>query len=140
MSIIRTYSQLMSLPTFEERFKYLQLNGIVGTDTFGFDRYFNQRFYKSKEWKEIRKSIAIRDNGCDMGLADYPINGKILVHHMNPISLKDIEECSEYLMNPEYLICVSFDTHNAIHYGNEQIIRKKDIVERKPNDTAPWKR
>ena len=140
MSIIRTYSQLISLSTFEERFKYLKLTGVVGEDVFGFDRYFNQKFYTSKEWKEIRKAIAIRDKGCDMGLEDYPINGKILVHHMNPISLKDIEECSEYLINPEYLVCVSFDTHNAIHYGDDSICHRFDIPERKPNDMTPWKR
>ncbi len=140
MSIIRTYSQLISLSTFEERFKYLKLKGAVGEDTFGFNRYFNQRFYASKEWKSIRESVIIRDNGCDLGISDRPIGGRIYIHHMNPITMKDIEECTEYLISPQYLITVSLDTHNAIHYGDESILNKGILVERKPNDVAPWKR
>lgn len=135
---IRTYSELILLPTFEERFKYLQLNGRVGDDTFGFDRYINQNFYKSAEWKRIRDQIIIRDNGCDLALEGYEIYGRILIHHMNPITVKDVELSTEYLMNPEYLICVTHNTHNAIHYGDEKQIITGPIVRTK-NDTCPWK-
>lgn len=135
---IRTYSELILLPTFEERFKYLQLNGRVGDDTFGFDRYINQNFYRSAEWKRIRDQIIIRDNGCDLALEEYEIYGRILIHHMNPITVKDVELSTEYLMNPEYLICVTHNTHNAIHYGDEKLINKGPIVRTK-NDTCLWK-
>ena len=135
---IRTYSELILLPTFEERFKYLQLNGRVGDDTFGFDRYINQIFYKSADWKRIRDQIIIRDNGCDLALEGYEIYGRILIHHMNPITVKDVELSTEYLMNPEYLICVTHNTHNAIHYGDEKLINKGPVVRTK-NDTCPWK-
>lgn len=135
---IRTYSELILLPTFEERFKYLQLNGRVGDDTFGFDRYINQNFYKSAEWKRIRDRIIIRDNGCDLALEGYEIYGRILIHHMNPITVKDVELSTEYLMNPEYLICVTHNTHNAIHYGDEKLLTKGPVVRTK-NDTCPWK-
>ena len=135
---IKTYSELILLPTFEERFKYLQLNGRVGKDTFGFDRYINQNFYRSAEWKRVRDYIIIRDNGCDLGVDGYEIHGKILIHHMNPITVKDVELSTEYLMNPEYLICVTHNTHNAIHYGDENLLTKGPIVRTK-NDTCPWK-
>ena len=135
---IRTYSELILLPTFEERFKYLQLNGRVGDDTFGFDRYINQIFYKSADWKRIRDQIIIRDNGCDLALEGYEIYGRILIHHMNPITAKDIGLNTEYLMNPEYLICVTHDTHNAIHYGDEKLLMKGPVVRTK-NDTCPWR-
>ena len=135
---IRTYSELILLPTFEERFKYLQLNGRVGDDTFGFDRYINQNFYRSAEWKRIRDQIIIRDNGCDLALEGYEIYGRILIHHMNPIAVKDVELSTEYLMNPEYLICVTHNTHNAIHYGDEKLLMKGSVVRTK-NDTCPWK-
>ena len=135
---IRTYSELILLPTFEERFKYLQLNGRVGDDTFGFDRYINQNFYRSAEWKRIRDQVIMRDNGCDLALKGYEIYGRILIHHMNPITAKDVELSTEYLMNPEYLICVTHNTHNAIHYGDEKLINKGPIVRTK-NDTCPWK-
>lgn len=135
---IRTYSELILLPTFEERFKYLQLNGRVGDDTFGFDRYINQNFYRSADWKRIRDQIIIRDNGCDLALEGYEIYGRILIHHMNPITAKDIGLNTEYLMNPEYLICVTHNTHNAIHYGDEKQIITGPIVRTK-NDTCPWK-
>lgn len=135
---IRTYSELILLPTFEERFKYLQLNGRVGDDTFGFDRYINQKFYRSAEWKRIRDLVIMRDNGCDLALEGYEIYGRILIHHMNPITVKDVELSTEYLMNPEYLICVTHNTHNAIHYGDEKLINKGPIVRTK-NDTCPWK-
>lgn len=135
---IRTYSELVLLPTFEERFKYLQLNGRVGDDTFGFDRYINQNFYRSAEWKRIRDQIIIRDNGCDLAFEGYEIYGRILIHHMNPITISDIKFSTEYLMNPEYLICVTHNTHNAIHYGDEKQIITGPIVRTK-NDTCPWK-
>lgn len=135
---IRTYSELILLPTFEERFKYLQLNGRVGDDTFGFDRYINQNFYRSAEWKRIRDQIIIRDNGCDLAFEGYEIYGRILIHHMNPITVKDVELSTEYLMNPEYLICVTHNTHNAIHYGDEKLLMKGPVVRTK-NDTCPWK-
>ena len=135
---IRTYSELILLPTFEERFKYLQLNGRVGDDTFGFDRYINQNFYRSAEWKRIRDQIIIRDNGCDLAFEGYEIYGRILIHHMNPITISDIKFSTEYLMNTEYLICVTHNTHNAIHYGDEKQIITGPIVRTK-NDTCPWK-
>lgn len=135
---IRTYSELILLPTFEERFKYLQLNGRVGDDAFGFDRYVNQNFYRSAEWKRIRDQIIIRDNGCDLAFEGYEIYGRILIHHMNPITISDIKFSTEYLMNPEYLICVTHNTHNAIHYGDEKQIITGPIVRTK-NDTCPWK-
>lgn len=136
---MRTYSELVKLPTFLERFKYLQLNGKVGEETFGYDRYLNQVFYHSPEWRRIRKQILMRDNGGDMGLEDYPIHGYIYVHHMNPISLKDIDDRKEDILNPEYLICVSKNTHDAIHYSNEDILIKREPVIRRANDTCPWK-
>lgn len=135
---IRTYSELILLPTFEERFKYLQLNGRVGDGTFSFDRYINQNFYKSADWKRIRDQIIIRDNGCDLALEGYEIYGRILIHHMNPITVKDVELSTEYLMNPEYLICVTHNTHNAIHYGDEKLLMKGPVARTK-NDTCPWK-
>lgn len=135
---IKTYSELVLLPTFEERFKYLQLNGRVGDDTFGFDRYINQKFYRSAEWKRIRDYIIIRDNGCDLAADGYEIHGRILIHHMNPITISDIKFSTEYLMNPDYLICVTHNTHNAIHYGDEKQIITGPIVRTK-NDTCPWK-
>lgn len=135
---IKTYSELILLPTFEERFKYLQLNGRVCDDTFGFDRYINQKFYRSAEWKRIRDYIIIRDNGCDLAVDGYEIHGRILIHHMNPITISDINFSTEYLMNPDYLICVTHNTHNAIHYGDEKQIITGPIVRTK-NDTCPWK-
>ena len=135
---IRTYSELILLPTFEERFKYLQLNGRVGDNTFGFDRYINQNFYRSAEWKRIRDLVIMRDNGCDLAVDGYEIHGRILIHHMNPITISDIKFSTEYLMNPDYLICVTHNTHNAIHYGDEKQIITGPIVRTK-NDTCPWK-
>jgi hypothetical protein len=135
---IRTYSELITLPTFEERYEYLKLDGVVGEETFGFDRYMNQAFYQSREWKRVRDYVILRDNGCDLGVDGYTIYGKVLIHHMNPITAKDIATVSDYLMNPEYLICVSHTTHNAIHYGDEDLIPKGPII-RTPNDTCPWR-
>lgn len=138
MTNIRTYSELIELPTFEERFRYLKLNGAVGQDTFGFDRYLNQVFYRSKEWKKIRDYIIIRDNGCDLAMGDREIYDRIYIHHMNPIAIDDILHESEFLLNPEYLICTTQRTHNAIHYGDESLLYQGPI-ERTPNDTCPWK-
>ena len=135
---IRTYSELITLPTFKERFEYLRLNGIVGKDTFGFDRFMNQIFYKSREWQSLRNQIIIRDNGCDLGVDGYEIHGKILIHHMNPITPDDIVERSDYLLNPDFLISTTLTTHNAIHYGDEKLIDKEPI-ERSKNDTCPWR-
>lgn len=135
---IRTYSDLIQLPTFEDRFDYLRLDGVVGKDTFGFDRYLNQQFYRSSEWKRIRNQVIVRDNGCDLGIDDYEIHGRILIHHMNPISIEDLQHMSDLLMNPEYLICVSHRTHNAIHYGDESLVVRAPI-ERSQNDTCPWR-
>ena len=135
---IRTYSELIQLLTFEERFDYLRLDGVVGKDTFGFDRYLNQQFYRSSEWKRIRNQVIVRDNGCDLGIDEHEIHGRILIHHMNPISIEDLQYMSDLLMNPEYLICVSHRTHNAIHYGDESLIVTAPI-ERSQNDTCPWR-
>lgn len=137
--MIRTFNELRSLKTFEERFDYLQLHGKVGLDTFGFDRIFNQMFYRSKEWKRIRDEIIVRDFGRDLGIEGREIlYGKIVIHHMNPISIKDIEESTEFLLNPNYLITTTPNTHRAIHYGDKSLLAL-DPVERRPNDTCPWK-
>lgn len=136
---IRTYSELIRLPTFEERFRYLKLDGLVGKDTFGFDRYLNQEFYRSKEWKEVRDFVIVRDNGCDLGMDGYEIVGRIYIHHMNPITVNDIVHSSDFLLNPDYLICVSHNTHNAVHYGDGDLLVTAP-VERRKNDTCPWKR
>lgn len=138
MTSIKTYSELIALPTFEERYEYLRLSGRVGEDTFGFDRYLNQNFYRSAEWRRIRDRVIVRDNGCDLGIDDRIIYGKILIHHMNPITDKDIFNLSDILLDPEYLICVSHNTHNAIHYGDGERLVKDPIVRTK-NDTCPWK-
>lgn len=135
---IRTYDELSQLKTFDERFEYLKLSGDVGRDTFGFDRYLNQIFYKSKEWKSVRNQVILRDNGCDLGLVNYDIYGKILIHHMNPITKDDVLNRSDLLLNPNYLICVTHDTHNAIHYGNKETLTSLP-VERCANDTCPWR-
>lgn len=137
---IKRYYELEQLPTFEERYEYLRLNGVVGSDTFGFDRYLNQQLYKSFEWKRVRDIVIARDNACDLGIEGRDLHGKILVHHMNPIDVNDIEEASEYLLNPEYLICVSMDTHNAIHYGNKSFLDKNKVTVRSANDTIPWRK
>lgn len=137
--IIRTYSEMRQLDTFRERFEYLKLNGQVGKDTFGFDRIFNQNFYRSKEWKRVRNQVILRDNGCDLGCPDREIQGRIMIHHMNPISVKDISEATDYLLDPNYLVCVSHETHNAIHYGDLSKATSGDLIERQPNDMCPWK-
>jgi hypothetical protein len=136
--MILAYSKLIELPTFAERFDYLSLNGVVGESTFGGSRYLNQLFYSSKEWKEVRDIVIMRDEGCDLGCLDRPITGTIYIHHMNPIRKEDILTRSWKVLDPENLICVSFNTHQAIHYGDRSILIP-DLVERYPNDTCPWK-
>lgn len=138
--MIRTYTELITLPTFEERFKYLRLNGQVGYETFGFDRWLNQYFYRTPEWRKARRDVIIRDCGYDLACQDRPINNqRILVHHMNPISVDDINERSDLLLNPEYLITTIEATHNAIHYGDESLLPRSKPIERLPNDMCPWR-
>lgn len=134
-----TYSELIKIPTFKDRFEYLKLTGEVGADTFGFDRYLNQTFYKSAIWRKIRNQIIVRDNGCDMAHPDYPIAGKIVIHHLNPVDQDDVIYQRDILLNPEFLVCVSLMTHNAIHYGSQELL-PSDPIERKPNDTCPWRK
>ena len=137
---IRTYSELSKLKTFRERYEYLKLDGTVGEETFGFDRYINQMFYKSEEWKRIRNYVITRDNGCDLGIQDRKIvDSVILVHHMNPITKEDIINKNEILLDPEYLITTIKPTHDAIHYGDESLLAE-DLIARSKNDTCPWKR
>lgn len=136
---IKTYSDLIRFDTFIQRYRYLKLSGKVGEDTFGFDRYLNQNFYKSKEWKSLRDYIIIRDNAFDLGCNDYPINGRIIIHHMNPITKYDIQNQTEFLLNPEYMICVSKRTHDAIHFGSEDLLFD-ELIDRSKNDTCPWRR
>lgn len=138
-SKLRTYSELKQLKTFEERYEYLKLDGQVGADTFGFDRYLNQVFYKSPEWRSVRNEVIVRDNGCDLGIEGREIHTKILVHHMNPISKEDILKRSDILLNPEYLITTVKRTHDAIHYGDADTLIK-DPIERSANDTCPWRK
>lgn len=135
---VKCYSELSKLTTFEERYRYLRLNGIVGVETFGFDRYLNQIFYRSQRWKNVRDHVIIRDNGCDLGVEGYEISGRILIHHMNPITINDIEKESAFLLDPEFLIAVTHNTHNAIHYGDESLLITAPI-ERTKFDTCPWK-
>ena len=134
---MKTYHELIKYQTFQDRYHYLALYGKVGQDTFGFDRYYNQRFYRSREWKEIRDYVIARDNGCDLGIPDREIYGKILIHHMNPITLNDIKDSTEFLLNPDYLITTSKLTHDAIHYGDVSLLAPEPIV-RKPEDTILW--
>lgn len=140
MRTIKTYSEMIALPTFIDRYRYLRLEGKVGEETFGFDRIINQFLYqRSKKWKSVRDKVIIRDNGCDLGVEGFEIYGKILVHHMNPITLEDIERESEFVFDPEYLISTTLTTHNAIHYGDESLLPMAP-VERRRNDTCPWRR
>lgn len=135
---IRTYSELKKLKTFSSRYEYLKLKGVVGETTFGFDRYINQMLYSSKRWKEARDKVILRDEGCDLGIEGHEIYDKIIIHHINPITLEDIENDIDELYNPEYLIATSHKTHQAIHYGDDSLL-PKTLVERKRNDTTPWK-
>lgn len=135
--MIRTYSDLRRLESFLERYKYLSLGGVVGRSTFGFDRYINQRFYRSREWKLVRDEVIVRDDGNDLGVPDHPIRGVLLIHHMNPMDVDDIVHGNEDVFNPEYLITVSHRTHNAIHYGDERLL-PQPFVPRRPGDTKLW--
>ena len=139
--MIRRYSELIKLSTFEDRFNYLKLNSKVGYETFGFDRWLNQMFYRSRNWASVRREIILRDYGCDLGVKGYDICGKIIVHHMNPVGVSDIVDVTDYLLDPDYLISVSMDTHNAIHYGDASLTNLVPVypITRKPNDTCPWK-
>ena len=138
MKTMRTYSELITIPDFKERFLYLKLDGKVGEETFGYDRYLNQIFYRSPEWKRVRREVIIRDLGCDLGIEDRPLGSRIYVHHINPIKLKDISNRNLEILDPEFLICCSYDTHQAIRYGSEYLLLA-DPVERKPCDTCPWR-
>lgn len=138
MKNIKTYSELITIPTFEERFEYLKLDGQVGVETFGFNRYLNQVFYKSDEWLSIRDYVITRDNGCDLGMEGYEIYGRILIHHINPITKDDIIQRSRILLDPENLITTVKRTHDAIHYGDSNLLMKAPI-ERRKNDTCPWR-
>ena len=135
---IRTYSELITIPTFEERFEYLQLKGSVGKDTFGYDRYLNQVLYRSPEWKRLRNQIIIRDGGCDLACDGYDIYDKVLIHHLNPITVEDVLTRSRKVFDPDNLVCVSHSTHNAIHYGDMDLLVTGPIIRTK-NDTCPWR-
>ena len=136
--MIRCYSDLIQLNSFLDRYNYLKLKGQVGIDTFGLDRYLNQNLYRSSKWRRTRDKVLLRDNAYDLGFEDYQIFDKVIVHHMNPLTLEDIENDVDEIYDPEYLICCSFNTHNAIHYGDERLLPKLP-VERRPGDTCPWK-
>lgn len=136
---IKTYSELITIPTFEDRYRYLRIGSEIGKDTFGFDRYLNQSFYKSDEWKSIRDYVIVRDHGCDLGIEGREIWGRIIIHHMNPITKKDILTRSRFLLDPEFLICTIKNTHDAIHYGDETLLVTVPL-ERQKNDTCPWRR
>ena len=135
---IRTYSELITIPTFEERFEYLQLKGSVGKDTFGYDRYLNQALYRSPEWKRLRNQIIIRDGGCDLACDGYDIYDKVLIHHLNPITVEEVLARSRKVFDPDNLVCVSHNTHNAIHYGDMDLLVTGPIIRTK-NDTCPWR-
>lgn len=135
--MIRSYSELRRLDSFIDRFRYLQLRGDVGASTFGFDRYMNQQFYRSREWRQLRQHVIARDQGCDLGLDGYEIFDRIYIHHMNPMTVEDIEHGNESILDPEFLISTTHKTHNAIHYGDEKLL-PQPIVERRPGDTKLW--
>lgn len=139
MSSLKTFSELRKIKTFRERFEYLKLESCVGDSTFGFDRAFNQKFYRSSEWKHARDNVIVRDNGCDLGVEGYEINGKIIVHHLNPITLNDIVDFTDLLISPEYLITTTLRTHNALHYSDEKILEDRTLNVRFKNDTCPWR-
>ena len=136
--MLRTYSELITLPSFEDRYEYAKLNNSVGIQTVGCSRYLNQSFYRSSEWRQLRHHIIVRDNDCDLGVEDRIIGGRIIIHHLNPITEKDLESGNEFIFSPENLISVSNNTHQAIHYGDESLLVKDPIVRFK-NDTCPWK-
>ena len=137
--MMKTYTELSKLQTFKDRFEYLKLSGGVGQETFGFDRYLNQKFYNLPEWKRVRREVILRDAGCDLGLDGYEIGGKVYIHHMNPITQKDILRRDDSILDPEFLICVSHETHNALHYGSIEMLYP-ELVERQEGDTTLWKR
>lgn len=135
----KCYSELIKLKTFEERFEYLKLSGLVGESTFGPERYLNQKFYNSKEWKTLRNKIIIRDDSCDLAIEGLDVFGRVIIHHINPIVVDDFESNMELILNPENLIVVSHETHNAIHYGDSSLLSTSILVDRRPNDTVPWR-
>lgn len=137
--IIKTYHELLKFDTLKDRYNYLKIGGQIGVETFGADRIFNQMFYRSKEWKSVRDFVIARDLGCNLGVRGYEIGYQIIIHHMVSITIKDIEECSEFLMNPEYLITTNLKFHNGIHYGTD-FFGMQDYIERSPNDTCPWRK
>lgn len=139
MTIYRTYERMLDFPTFEDRFEYLCLGGRGGILTFGTSRYLNQLFYRSREWKDVREDVIIRDMGCDLGVEGYEINGTVYVHHINPITKDDIYERRASVLDPNNLVCVTYPTHKALHYGNIDMLSLSLPVERTPNDTCPWK-
>jgi len=139
--MIRSYSEMSNLTTFKDRFDYCKIGNGVCDQTFGYERYLNQVFYRSLEWKQIRQQVILRDDGCDLGCKDHPISGTIIIHHLNPLTVDDITGNTDYLMNPEYLVCVSMQTHNAIHYGVEDSVTlSREYIPRTPNDTCPWEK
>lgn len=133
----RSYSELLRIPTFEDRFAYLDLRGQVGEPTFGSNRWFNQRFYRSREWRQVRDFVIVRDNGCDLGVPGYEIHGRLMIHHMNPITMEDLAHGRALALDPQYLITTTHRTHNAIHYGDDQLLPQR-VVERRPGDTKLW--
>lgn len=135
---MRTYTELSRIPTFEERFNYLKLDGRIAEETFGFDRYLNQKFYHSSEWKRVRDQVIVRDLGCDLAFSDCVISGLIVIHHMNPIMLEDLVDGNLDVLKPEYLVCTSKRTHNAIHYGDAKLL-PSPLIQRRRYDTCPWK-
>lgn len=137
MTKIRSYSEICRLETFEERFHYLSLKGTVGVHTFGFDRWINQQFYTSREWRDVRENVILRDEGCDLGIEGYEIASRLMIHHMNPVLPDDIENGESWILDPEFLITTTHRTHNAIHYGDESLLRKP-FVPRRPGDTKLW--
>ncbi len=138
--LIRTYTELIQIPTFLERYRYLKLGGKVGEETFGWERYLNQKFYRSEEWRRFRRQIILRDHGCDLADLDHEFaeGERVIIHHMNPIDTKDIVYQTDYLMNPEYVISVRDRTHRAIHYGDDSLIMEYEPIIRRPGDTCPW--
>lgn len=136
--LLKSYRNLILLPTILDRFEYLRIKANVGDSTFGFDRFINQDFYQSREWRQVRMKVIARDEGCDLGVPDYPIGGKVIIHHINPITAEDIENASDLLFDMDNLICVSESTHNAIHFGDETLLPAEPII-RTPGDTCPWR-
>ena len=136
---MKSYTELLRIPSFVARYEYLKLSKRIGEETFGYDRYLNQALYSSRRWRSVRDKVLIRDNGCDMAHPDYPIGYKVFVHHMNPISIEDIEDERGFVFDPEYLVCVSNSVHNAIHFGDSSLLPKEPVI-RRPNDTCPWRR